>query len=183
MDNFEEEVFYFVSLVLKNIQKAATRKKRKDEMVFFNLDIRKDGQEVAIFNQEKDYVYTILKKDIEEFNFKRYLIKDMALRYIEKLTKYANKEMTFEEFAELPEETKPVVKNIIEQKNNISEQLRLLRRNRNIPEVQEYIDKMYNGKYASEYLKYLIDRYYYGKKNLIRPKKNDLETDFKMLLQ
>lgn len=183
MDNFEEEVFYFVNLVLKNIQKAATRKKRKDEMVFFNLDIRKDGQEVAIFNQEKDYVYTILTKDIEEFNFKRYPIKDMALRYIEKLTKYASNQITFEEFAELPEETKPVVKNILEQKNNISEQLKLLRKNRNIPEVQEYIDKLYNHKTVSEYLKYLIDKYYYGKKNLIKPQKNGLEAEFKMLLR
>lgn len=183
MDNFEEEVQYFTELVFKNIQKAKARKKRKDEMVFFNLDIRKDGQEIAIFNQEKDYVYTILTKDIEEFNFKQYLIKELALRYIKKLTKYASNEITFEEFADIPKETNPVVKNIIQQKNNISEQLRLLRKNRNIPEVQEYIEEIYNDKYATEYMKYLIDKYFYVKKNLIKPQKNALEKFHKMLLR
>ena len=104
MYNFEDEVQYFNELVFKNIQKAKERKKRKDEMVFFNLDIRKDGQEIAIFNQEKDYVYTLFTKDIEEFNFKQYLIKELALRYIKKLTKYASNEITFEEFADIPKE-------------------------------------------------------------------------------
>ncbi len=183
MYNFEDEVQYFNELVFKNIQKAKERKKRKDEMVFFNLDIRKDGQEIAIFNQEKDYVYTLFTKDIEEFNFKQYLIKELALRYIKKLTKYASNEITFEEFADIPKETKPVVKNIIQQKNNISEQLRLLRKNKNIPEVQEYIEEIYNAKFASEYLKYLIDKYYYGKKNLIKPQKNALEKFHKVILR
>ena len=97
--------------------------------------------------------------------------------------RYLNKETTLKEFLNIQEETNPVVKNIIQQKNNISEQLRLLRKYRNIPEVQEYIDKIYNDKFTSKYLKYLIDKYYYGKKNLIKPKKNGLETEFKMLLQ
>lgn len=182
MDDFEEEVQYFVDLVFKNIQEAKSRKKDKEEAVLNCINVSKDGQSVIVFNIDKEYGYELFKKDIEEYNFKHEATKYLALYYIGKLTSFLNKEMTVERFVGIQEETKPVVKNIIQQKNNISEQLKLLRRNRDIPEVQEYIDKMYNNKLASEYLKYLIDKYYYGKKNLIRPKRNDLETEFKMLL-
>lgn len=183
MDNFEEEVQYFTELVTNNIQEAKSKKKGKEEAVLNCINLSKNGQSVVVFNLDKDYCYELLKKDIEECNFKHEGTKYLALYYIGRLTQYLNNEMTFEEFADIQEKTKPIVKNIIQQKNNISEQLKLLRRNRSIPEVQEYIDKMYNGKYASEYLKYLIDKYYYGKKNLIKPKKNGLETEFKLLLR
>lgn len=186
MNTFEEEVQYFTELVYNNIQEAKKRKNKKalaEEAILNCISISKDGQSLFVYNMDKDYCYELLKKDIEEYNYKNYRTKALALYYIGRLIEYLKKEMTFEELAGIYEETKPVVKNIIEQKNNISEQLRLLRKNRNIPEVQEYIDKLYNGKYASKYLKYLIDKYYYGKKNLIRPKKNGLEADFKMLLQ
>lgn len=183
MDNFEDEVQYFTELVTNNIQEARKGKKDKEEAVWNCINLNKDGQSVFVYNLDKDYCYELLKKDIEEYNFKHEGTKYLALYYINKLTRYLNKEMTVNEFAGIYEETKPVVKNIIQQKDNIMDQLKLLSRNRNIPEVQEYIDKTYNGKFASEYLKYLIDKYYYGKKNLIKPKKNGLETDFKMLLQ
>lgn len=183
MNNFEDEVQYFVDLIIKNIQEAKSRKKDQEEAVWNCISVNKDGKSVFVYNLDKDYCYELLQKDIEEYHFKNEGTKYLALYYIGKLTSFLNKEMTVNEFAGIYEETKPVVKNIIQQKNNISEQLRLLRKYRNIPEVQEYIDKMYNNKLASEYLKYLIDKYYYGKKNLIRPKKNGLETEFKMLLR
>lgn len=183
MNNFEEEVQYFVDLISNNIQEARKGKKDKEEAVWNCISVDKDGKSVFVFNLDKNYCYELVKKDIAEYRFNNKVTKYLALYYIGKLTSFLNKEMTVNEFAGIYEETKPVVKNIIQQKDNIMDQLKLLRRNRNIPEVQEYIDKLYNGKYASKYLKYLIDKYYYGKKNLIRPKKNGLETEFKMLLQ
>lgn len=183
MYNFEEEVQYFVDLIIKNIQEAKNKKMDQEEAILNCINLSKDGQSVVVFNLDKDYCYELLKKDIEQYNFKNEATKYLALYYINKLLRYLKKEMTLNEFLDIQEETKPVVKNIIQQKNNISEQLRLLRKNRNIPEVQEYIDKIYNDKRTSKYLKYLIDKYYYGKKDLLKPKKNDLETDFKMLLR
>lgn len=185
MNNFEEEVQYFMELVYNNIQEARKRKKgsnEAEEAILNCISISKDGQSLFVYNMDKDYCYELLKKDIEEYNYKNYRTKALALYYIGRLLEYLKKEITFEELAGIYEETKPVVKNIIQQKDNIMDQLKLLHKNRNIPEVQEYIDKLYNGKYASKYLKYLIDKYYYDKKKLIRPKKNGLETEFKMLL-
>ena len=156
MDTFEEEVQYFVDLISNNIQEARSGKRDKEEAVWNCISVNKDGKSVFVYNLDKDYCYELVKKDIAEYHFNNKVTKYLALYYI--------------------------VKNIIQQKNNIMDQLKLLRRNRNIPEVREYIDKLYNGKYASKYLKYLIDKYYYGKKNLIRPKKNGLEIEFKMLL-
>lgn len=183
MDNFEEEVKYFVDLIIKNIQEAKNKKMDQEEAILNCINVSKDGQSVVVFNLDKDYCYELLKKDIEQYDFKNEATKYLALYYINKLLRYLQKEMTLKEFLDIQEETKPVVKNIIQQKNNISEQLRLLRKYRNIPEVQEYIDQIYNYKYASEYIKYLIDKYYYSKKNLIRPEKNDLEKFHKMLLR
>lgn len=185
MDNFEEEVQYFTELVFNNIQEARNRKKgskEAEEAILNCINISKDGQSIFVFNMNKDYCYELLKKDIEEYNYKNEVTKALALYYIGRLLGYLKKKITFEELAGIQEETNPVVKNIIQQKNNIMDQLKLLRRNKDIPEVQEYIDKLYNGKYASKYLKYLINRYYYGKKNLIKPQKNALERMYKMLL-
>ena len=184
MNSFEEEIIYFNNLVFNNIQLAKVRKGKKAqfEAVFFNVNVRLDGEEIALYNQEQDTFCTILKKDIEDFNFKLYLTKHLALYYMNQLTRYSNNEITFEEFAEIKEETKPVIKELLKQKNNVSEQLKLLRSHRNFPEVQEYIDKVYNDKFTTEYIIYLIDRYYYNKKNLIRPKKTGLEAMFKVLL-
>ena len=90
--------------------------------------------------------------------------------------------ITFEELADIKAEAPPIVKRLLEQKNNISEQLILLRRNRHIVEVQKYIDDLYHHKSATAYTKYLIDRYYYNLKGLTRPEKNCLERMFKLLL-
>lgn len=182
MDNFEEEVRYFTDLVFKNIQEAKNRKKRKEETIFNCINVSKNGQSVVVFDMNKGYPYELLKKDIEEYNFKIYVTKHLALLYIERLIKYSNKEITFEELADIREETNPVVKNLIQQKDNIMDQLKLLSRNKDIPEVQEYIDKLYNDKFASKYVRYLIDTYYYGKKGLKRLEKNGLERMHKMLL-
>ena len=80
-------------------------------------------------------------------------------------------------------ETPRIVLNIISKKKNISEQLILLRRNRNIPEVQEYIDTIYNFEYTTDYVKYLIDRYYYGINGLTKPKKDAVERLHKVILR
>lgn len=79
--------------------------------------------------------------------------------------------------------TPRTVLNIISKKKNISEQLILLRRNHNITEVQEYIDAIYNYKYTTDYVKYLIDRYYYGINNLVKPKKDAVERLHKVILR
>ncbi len=80
-------------------------------------------------------------------------------------------------------EENSIISNLLKQKENITEQLKLLRKNRNVPEVQEYIDTLYNHKNSSNYLKYLIDKYYYNKKNLIKPEKNGLENMGKLILK
>lgn len=180
-NNFEEKVFYFIVLVFNNIQVARTRK-NKTKAVFLNLKV--NDEEITIFNKEKNYSYTLCKKQIQDFAFEQQLIKDLALIYIDKLTQYLNKKITFEELADIKEEaTPPIVKKLLGQKNNISEQLSLLRKNSNIPEVQKYIDDLCNYKYLTDYMKYLIDRYYYNIKGLPRPKKNALEKMFKLLLR
>ena len=79
MDSFEEEVQYFTELVFNNIQRAKTKKKGQFEAVFFNVNVRLDGKEIAVYNQEKDICYDILTKDIEEFTFKHYITKHLAL--------------------------------------------------------------------------------------------------------
>jgi len=185
MNNFENEVQYFIDLVFNNMQTAKTKKGKieREEAVFKNINISKNGEEVAVWDMEKDYAYILKVKEIEDFEFKEYLTKHLALYYIDILKKYEKNEITFEEFADIPKETNPVVKDIIKQKENVSEQLKLLRSHRNLPEVEEYIDELYNYKYASPYMKYLIDKYYYNKKDLVKPEKNGLERMFKIILQ
>lgn len=183
MDSFEEEVNYFINLVSNNIQKARTMKKGKFEKVFYNFNIRLDGQEIAIYNEEKDVFYTLFTRDIEEFNFKQYITKHLALYYIDRLTLYNNNKITFKEVANIQKGTKPVIKKLLQQADNVMDQLKILGKNKNIPEVQEYISQIYNDKYSSDYIKYLIDRYYYNKKGLIKPKKNGLENMGKLILK
>ena len=184
MSQLEEDVQYFINLIFDNIQVAKIKKgkKAREDAIFHNINIKSDGEEIAVWNKEKDFGYIIYKKEIEKSDFKNYLTKYLALVYIERLSKFEKNIITFEELAGIKKETNPIVKKIIDQKKNISEQLKLLRSNRNIPEVQEYIDVIYNHKYASPYLRYLIDKYYYNKKDLIRPEKNGLERMHKMIL-
>lgn len=90
--------------------------------------------------------------------------------------------MNFYKFTDI-KKTPKVVTNILKQKNNISEQLILLRKNKDISEVQNYIDNIYDHENTSTYTKYLIDRYYYDIKGLIRPEKNYSDKMFKLLLR
>ena len=103
MDDFEEEVQYFIELVNKNIQLLKTNKPKnmsKQEMIFFNVNIRIYRQEIVVYNQEKDLVYDIFVKDIQNFKFKN-INKSYVLNTISILAKYLNKEMSFKEFMKI----------------------------------------------------------------------------------
>lgn len=178
--NFEENVYYFTELVFNNIQSAKVKKNKRKE-VFKHLKVKSKGDKIIV--NTKRHTFILNKKQIEEYNFKQYLTKFLALYYFEGLSRYLNNTISFEEFAEIKKEAPKIVRDILVQRNNISEQLILLRKNKDLQEVQEYIDDIYNHKYASEYTKYLIDRYYYNIKGLIRPEKNCLERMFKLLLR
>lgn len=75
------------------------------------------------------------------------------------------------------------VNELILSKENISEQLILLRKNKNNKYVQEYIKNLENSQYLTGYVKYMIERYYYGKKDAIKCEKNCIEKTFKVLLK
>ena len=180
-NNFEKAVHYFIELVFNNIHSAKTKKNKK-KAVLTNLKVKSNGEKIIVFNKETKYSYTLYKNQIQDFKFKQYLTKCIAQMYIDNLTNYLNNKITFEELADIKAEAPPIVKRLLEQKNNISKQLILLRRNRHIAEVQKYIDDLYHHKSATAYLKYLIDRYYYNLKSLTRPEKNCLERMFKLLL-
>ena len=179
--NFEENVYYFTELVFNNIQSAKTKKNKRKE-VFRNLKVKPKENKIIVYNKEKKYSFILQTKQIKEYDFKQYLTKFIALYYIDDLNEYLENKITFEELAGIKKEPPQVVKDILKQKNNISEQLILLRKNRNIAEVQEYIDFIYDYKYTGAYTKYLIDRYYYDIKGLIKPKKNCVERMFKLSL-
>lgn len=177
--NFEENVYYFTELVFNNIQSAKVKKNKRKE-VFKYLKIKSNGNKIVV--NSKRHSFILSKRQIEKYNFKQYLTKFIALYYIEDLNKYFDNEISFEELAGIRKEPPKVVKDILKQKNNISEQLILLRRNRDISEVQEYVDYIYDYEHTGAYTKYLIDRYYYDIKGLIKPKKNCVERMFKLLL-
>ena len=75
------------------------------------------------------------------------------------------------------------LKELIESKDNISEQLRLLRKYRERKDVQEYIKNLESNKYVTDYVRYMIDRYYYGNKFAIKADKNCVERMFKVILR
>ncbi len=182
MNNFEQEAMYFVIVVLNNIEKAKESKKRRNEIIFHNVNVSLTGEEVAVYDEEKDMVYDILTKDVENYKFS-IDVKWIILKYIKKLTQYANKEITFEELAEIKYQTPEVVKEIIKQEKYISGQLKALRRNRNISEVREYIENLEKDPKISEYMLYIIDKYYHGNKNAKKAEKNDLEKFGKLYLR
>lgn len=100
MDNFEKEVKYFMNLVSKNVQLVKTNKlanMSKKEMVFFNFNIKLDGQELVVYNQEEDLFYDISVKKIQDFEFEN-LDKFYVLNVISLLTKYINNEISFKKF-------------------------------------------------------------------------------------
>ena len=57
MNELDEDVRYFLDLVKSNITLARTKERKKAAAVFHNVNVRLDGEEVAIFNTEKDYSY------------------------------------------------------------------------------------------------------------------------------
>ena len=126
-NNFEKEVYYFIELVFNNIQSAKTKKNKK-KAILTNLKVKSNGEKIIVFNKETKYSHTLYKKQIQDFQFKQYLTKCIALIYIDNLTNYLNNKITFEELADIKAEAPPIVKSLLEQKNNISEQLILLRR-------------------------------------------------------
>jgi len=75
------------------------------------------------------------------------------------------------------------LKELIESKDNISEQLRVLRKYRKREDVQKYIDSLLKNEYVTDYVRYMIERYYYGNANAKKAKKNCVEKMFKVILR
>lgn len=103
MDNFEEQVQYFIDLIRNNINLVTTNKPdgiSKEEMIFFNWNMRRDGQELAVYNQKKDLIYEISTKKIKDFKFKN-INKDDVLNLIALLNQYSNKKITFKNLIKL----------------------------------------------------------------------------------
>lgn len=75
------------------------------------------------------------------------------------------------------------LKELIESKNNISEQLRVLRRYREREDVKEYIDNLLKNEYVTEYVRYMIDKYYFRNKDAKKTEKNCIEKMFKVVLR
>ena len=75
------------------------------------------------------------------------------------------------------------VNELILSKDNLREQLLLLKKNSNNQYVQEYIKTLEESEYLSDYVRYMIDRYYYGNDNAIKKDKNCVEKTFKVVLR
>ena len=75
------------------------------------------------------------------------------------------------------------LKELIESKDNISEQLIVLRKYRNREDVKEYIDNLLKNEYVTDYVRYMIDKYYFGNKNAKKTEKNCVEKMFKVILR
>ena len=73
------------------------------------------------------------------------------------------------------------LKELLESKGNITEQLLVLRKYRDRKDVQEYISELERD--TTDYVRYLIARYYYGDKNAIKAKKTPPEKMFKLILR
>ncbi len=101
MNDFEEKVKYFIDLVCKNIQIAKREKPKnmsRKEMIFFNFNVRLDGQEIIVYNQQKDITYDILTKKIQNFDF-QHVNKESVLNTISLLTQYVNNKITFKKIS------------------------------------------------------------------------------------
>ena len=75
------------------------------------------------------------------------------------------------------------LKELIESKENISEQLKLLRKYKNREDVKEYIDNLLKNEYVTDYVRYMIDKYYFGNKEAKKAEKNCVEKAFKVILR
>lgn len=72
---------------------------------------------------------------------------------------------------------------LIESKDNISEQLKLLRKHREREDVKEYINSLLENRYVTDYVRYMIDKYYFNNKEAVKVEKNSIERVFKALLR
>ena len=75
------------------------------------------------------------------------------------------------------------LKQLIESKDNISEQLRLLRKYRSREDVKKYIDDLLKNEYVTDYVRYMIEKYYFGNKEAKKAEKNCVEKMFKVILR
>lgn len=75
------------------------------------------------------------------------------------------------------------LKELIEKKDNITEQLKVLRKYRNREDVKEYIDGILKNEYTTDYVKYMIDKYYFANKEAKKASKNCVERMFKVILR
>lgn len=75
------------------------------------------------------------------------------------------------------------VNELILSKDNFTEQLILLSEHKDNKNVQEYIEGILNNEYTSDYVKYMIEKYYFKNKNAIKYEKNSLEKTFRVLLR
>lgn len=75
------------------------------------------------------------------------------------------------------------VNELILSKDNFTEQLILLSEHKDNKNVQEYIEGILNNEYTSDYVKYMIEKYYYKNENAIKCEKNSLEKTFEVLLR
>ncbi len=75
------------------------------------------------------------------------------------------------------------VNELILSKDNFTEQLILLSEHKNNKNVQEYIEGILNNEYTSDYVKYMIEKYYYKNENAIKCEKKTLEKTFEVLLR
>lgn len=99
MKKLEKEVQYFINLIFDNIQVAKTKKKPKarKDAIFYNIKL--DEEKIVVWNKEKNMDYVIYIEEIQNFNFKEYLTKYLALIYIEQLNNFEKNIITFEELA------------------------------------------------------------------------------------
>ena len=75
------------------------------------------------------------------------------------------------------------LKELIESKNNISEQLKLLRKYREREDVKQYINNLMKNEYLTDYVKYMIEKYYFNNKEAKKAEKNCVEKTFKVILR
>lgn len=75
------------------------------------------------------------------------------------------------------------VNELLLSKENVREQLMLLRKHKDNKYVQEYIKSLEENEHVTDYVKYMIERYYYGNKEAVKCEKNCVERMFKVLLR
>jgi len=75
------------------------------------------------------------------------------------------------------------VKGLLSEKQTVSAQLKLLGKHKDNPEVREYISRLESYEELSDYMKYLIEKYFYGNKDTPKAEKDELEKSQKVVLR